>query len=180
MACEVVEQAKLGGGGGHEIAAHGESHGRGIDLYLADFQGAGRKRALKTAQHGLDAGDEFARAEGLGDVVVGAQFEAEDAIGFAAFRCQKNYRDRRQAGSLANGATYFQAVFARYHNVENEECGTLALSVGQYVGSGGINANGEAFVFEMMADQAGNVGIVFDDEKTWFHGIIVAKAVAST
>jgi hypothetical protein len=24
-----------------------------------------------------------------------------------------------------------------------------------------------------MADEAGNVGIVFDDEEAWFHGIIV-------
>jgi len=31
-----------------------------------------------------------------------------------------------------------------------------------------------------MADEAGNVGIVFDDEEAWFHGIIVTKAVAST
>jgi len=32
----------------------------------------------------------------------------------------------------------------------------------------------------MMADQAGNVGIVFDDEQAWFHGIIVTKRVPST
>jgi hypothetical protein len=36
-----------------------------------------------------------------------------------------------------------------------------------------IDADGEAFVFEMMADEAGNVGIVFDYEKAGFHGIIV-------
>jgi hypothetical protein len=32
----------------------------------------------------------------------------------------------------------------------------------------------------MVADQAGDVGIVFDDEKARFHGIIVTERVAST
>jgi len=50
---------------------------------------------------------------------------------------------------------------------------TLTLGVGKHVGAGGIDADGEAFVFQMMTDEAGNVGIVFDDEKAWFHGIIV-------
>ena len=45
--------------------------------------------------------------------------------------------------------------------------------------SGGIDADGEAVVFQMMANQAGNVGIVFDNENAWFHEIIVAKAVAA-
>jgi hypothetical protein len=32
----------------------------------------------------------------------------------------------------------------------------------------------------MVANEAGNIGIVFDDEYAWFHGIIVTKGVAST
>jgi hypothetical protein len=32
----------------------------------------------------------------------------------------------------------------------------------------------------VMADEAGNVRIVFNDENAWFHRSIVAKAVAST
>ena len=116
---------------GTSVAAHGEGHGRGIDLDVADFHGAGRQRALEAAQHGFHAGNEFARAERLGDVVVGAEFESEDAVGFAAFRGQKNYRDRGQACSLADGAAEFEAVFAGDHDVENEERGPLALGVGE-------------------------------------------------
>ena len=155
------------------VAAHGEGHGGGIDFDVADFHGAGRQRTLEAAQHGFDAGDEFARAEGLGDVVVGAEFETEDAVGFAAFGGQKNYGNGGEAGSLADGAAEFEAVFAGDHDVEHEERGALAFGVGENVGAGGIDAHGEAFVFQMMADEAGNVGIVFDDEEAWFHGIIV-------
>ena len=165
---------------GDHVSAHGEGHGRGIDFDFADFHGAGRQRALEAAQHGLDAGDEFARAERLGDVVVGAEFESEDAVGFAALCGQKNYGHGGEAGRLANGAANFQAVFAGDHDVEHEERGALAFGVGEDVGAGGINAHREAFVFQVMADEAGNVRIVFDDEDAWFHGIIVTKAVPST
>ena len=133
------------------------------------FIGTGRQRALETAQHGLDAGDEFARAEGLGDVVVGAEFETEDAVGFAALRGQKNYGHGGEAGRLANGAADFQTVFAGNHDVEHEERGALAFGVGEHVGARGIHAHDEPFVFQVMADEAGNVGIVFDDEQAWFH-----------
>jgi hypothetical protein len=32
----------------------------------------------------------------------------------------------------------------------------------------------------MMANEAGNIRIVFDDEDAWFHPFIVTKAVVST
>ena len=97
---------------GTGLPLHGEGHGRGIDFDIADFHGAGRQRTLEAAKHGFDAGDQFARTEGFGDVVVGAKFETEDAVGFAALGRQENYRHRGKARSLANGAADFQTVFA--------------------------------------------------------------------
>jgi hypothetical protein len=81
---------------------------------------------------------------------------------------------------LTNGSADFQAVFAGNHDVEDEESRALAFGVRENICACRIDADGEAFVLEMMTDQAGNVGIVFDYEETWFHGIIVAKAVAGT
>src|SRR5271155_3701290 len=92
VAGEVIEQAKLGGGGGDGLSANGEDHGGGVDGDFADLKRAGRERTLKAAEHGFDAGDEFARAERLGDVVVGSDLETEDAVGFAAFGGEENHR----------------------------------------------------------------------------------------
>jgi hypothetical protein len=180
VAREVIEQAKFGGRGRDQAAAHHERHGRGIDFNVADFHGTRRQRPLEAAQHGLDAGNQFARAERLGDVVVGAEFEAEDAVGFAALRRQKNDRHRREAGNLADAAAEFKAVFARDHDVENEQRRALPLGVGQYVGAGWVDADDEALVFEVVADEARNIRIVFNDEYAWFHGDIVTKRVQST
>src|ERR1700722_2479689 len=174
VAREIVEQAEFGGGGGNRGAAHGEDHGRGIDFYFTNLHGTGRERAFEAAKHGFDAGHEFARTEGFSDVVVRSDFEAENAVGFAAFRSKKNHGHRREAGSLAHGAAEFEAVFAGDHDVEDKQSRTLPLGVAENIGAGGINAHREAVVFEVMADEAGNVGIVFNDEDVGFHGIIVA------
>ena len=49
----------------------------GVETDLADLDGRvfGAGRGVDAADGGADAGDQFAGAEGLGDVVVGAQFE---------------------------------------------------------------------------------------------------------
>jgi hypothetical protein len=171
---KVIEQTELGGGSRNGLSADGEGHSGGVDCDVSDFERAGRERALETAEHGFDAGDEFARAERLSDVVVGSDLEAEDAIGFAALGGEENYRDGSEAHGLADGAAEFEAVFAGDHDIEHEERRTLALGVGDDVGAVGIDAHGEAIVLQVMANEAGNIGIVFDDEDAWFHGSIVA------
>jgi hypothetical protein len=75
---------------------------------------------------------------------------------------------------LADGVAEFETIFAGDHDIKQEERGTLALSVGDYVGAGGIDAHGKAIVLQVMANEAGNIGIVFDDEDARFHGFIVA------
>src|SRR5271157_4443997 len=180
MAGEIIEQAKLGGSGRDGLSANGENHGGGIDFDVADLERTRRQRTLKAAEHGLHAGDEFARAEGLGDVVVGSEFEAKDAIGFAAFGGKENYGYSSQTLGLTDGAAEFETVLARDHDIEHEQRRPLALGVNDYCGAVGIDANGKTFVLQMMANEARNIRIVFDDEDAWFHGFIVMKGFAST
>ena len=180
MSREVIEQAKLRSRRGNSSSANHKDHGGRIDLYLADFERAGRKRTFKAAQHSLNASHEFARAEGLGDVIVGSDLEAEDAVRLAALGGQENNRHGRESLSLADGAAQFETVLARDHDIEHEERWTLALCVGDYGRTSGINAHSKTFVLQVMANEAGNIGIVFDDEDAWFHAFIVTKGVAST
>ena len=180
MAGEVIEQAKFGGGCRNRLSANRQNHGGRIDFNVADLERAGWKRTLKTAEHGLHASDELAWAERLGDVIVSSDFKAKDAVSFAALGGQENYGYGCEALSLADGTAQFQTVLAGDHDVEHEERRTLALSVNDYGGAVGIDANGKTFVLKVMANEARNIRIVFDDEDAWFHELIVTKGDAST
>ena len=45
-------------------------------------------------KHCLDAADQFARAEGFDDVIVGAEFQTEDAVDFVLAGGQQDNGDR--------------------------------------------------------------------------------------
>jgi hypothetical protein len=59
-----------------------EPHAFGARRFLA------RRQCLGAPQDRSNARDQFARAEGLGDVVVGAHFQPNDAVHFLAARRQ--------------------------------------------------------------------------------------------
>ena len=180
MACEIIEQTEFRGRGGDGLSANRENHCGGIDSDVSNFERTGRKRALEAAQHGFDTGDEFARAERLRDVVVRSDLETKHTIRLAAFCREKNHRHGGETGSLADGAAEFESIFAGNHYIEHEERGALALGIGDDRGTVGIDTHGKTVVLQMVANEAGNIGIVFNDEDAWFHGFIVAKSVPGT
>src|SRR5260370_16288795 len=140
MAGEIIEQSKFGGGGGNRLSTNGENHGSGIDGDVSDFERTGRQRALKAAQHGLDAGHKLARAERLGDVVVGSDLKAKHAVRLAAFGSQKNHRHGREARSLPDGAAKFKSVLARNHDAKDEQRRAPALAIATSTAAVWINA----------------------------------------
>ena len=70
------------------------------------------------AQHGADARQQFARVERLGHVVVGAEFQADDAVGLLAHRGQ---HDDRHVGLGAQPAGEVQPALAGQHQVEHHQ-----------------------------------------------------------
>ena len=80
-----------------------------------------------TAQMRLDAGHQFARAERLGDVVVAADFKAENAIDLIGSRRQKNDRRAREFGGLADLPAKIEPILPGQHHVQHDEIGLPAL-----------------------------------------------------
>ena len=78
----------------------------------------GAGRGFVAAQDGADAGGQFARVERLRQVIVGAEFQADDAVDIFAARGQ---HDDRDFALLAQAAQDFEAVDARQHDVEHDE-----------------------------------------------------------
>src|SRR5207249_4707317 len=89
------------------------------------------------AEDRFDAGDQFARAERFGDVVISAHFEANDAVGFGGAGGEHDQGRVGGAVFSAQAAADLKAIDAGHHQVEDDQVGTMlggdletALTVG--------------------------------------------------
>ena len=98
----------------------------GIERDVADRQRAGRQvgRAggvgWRATQHRAHPCDDLAHPVRLGDVVVGADLEADDGVDLGAFRGD---HDDGHMAALAQLTTDVDAAEARQHHVEQDDVG---------------------------------------------------------
>ncbi len=125
------------------------------------------RRALRggPAQDGADARDEFGGIEGLGQVIVGAHFEAADAVARVAFGRQ--HQDRN-AGLLADAAEDVEAVGIGHHHVQHDQGVVFGKGALDAAGAAGGPADLEAFAGEVAGDEVAEFGIVIDNQHA-FH-----------
>ena len=92
-----------------------------------------RRRGRRAApQHRLDARDELARIERLREVVVGADFEPDDAVDVVAFRGEHD--DRHVFVAAAQPPADRKPVLARQHEVEDHQVVALARELAVHLG----------------------------------------------
>jgi hypothetical protein len=123
---------------------------------------------LKTPQHRPDAGCKFASAERFGDVIVGANIQAANAVFLTCARRQKNDRDAGEITALANLAANFKAAMSGNHDVEQKEGGRLLARLRQHVVAGNAKAHVKSGCLQVVADQIANVRIVFKNNDVLF------------
>ena len=84
----------------------------------------------RAPQHGVDARQQFARREWLGDVVVGAAFEARHLV--ALFGARGEHDDRQLAGFAValERARELEAAGVRKHPVDQQQVGQLVGDFG--------------------------------------------------
>ena len=71
---------------------------------------------MRAAQDGAQARGEFAGVEGLGQIVIGAGFQTQDAVGIVAARRQHQYGHARLA---AQTTKHLEAAQTGKHHVED-------------------------------------------------------------
>ena len=132
-----------------------------VRVVVAGLAGAGVAGWLDAAQDGLDADHQLGRAEGLGQVVVGALLEADDALGQGAARGQHQHR---HVAIGAEQAHDLEAVDLGQHQVEHDEGRVLGTRLAQGLAAvvGGDDA--EALAFEVGAHEGHDLAVVVDDE----------------
>src|SRR5437588_10189250 len=135
MACQVIEQAELGGGGGHRFATYPQHHGPRIDVDFADAHRSGRERPFKAPQYRFHSGHQLARTKRLRDVVIAAEFKPQDAVGFTTFGSEKDDWSHGYSRRLTNTAAELQTIAARNHDVEEEQHRPVTFSFGDHAGA---------------------------------------------
>jgi len=169
---QIVEQAKFERTQRHGLAGMADAVGSRVDREASDFDDArGIDGRLGATKQSLDAGDELSRAERLGNVIVGAHFEADDAVGFVAARGEHQDGQAIQRFVLADFAADVQAGHFREHEIEQEKIGRRFFQGREAAGAveGGVDL--KTLVGEVVADEFDNVAIVFNDEDTFHEGI---------
>ena len=163
------ESILLGGQGDGASAALGGLRG-GIerqvshhDLRGAEFRGP--------AQEGTKTGEQFAKFEGFGEVVVGAGIEAGDAVFDGIARGE--HENRHALIQRTNGAADLKAIFPGNHHVENNEVIVVDFDLIQGVGAGGGHVDGVGLLLQTASDETHDAGIVFDEEQS--HGSIIRQ-----
>ena len=110
-----------------------------------------RGRAGGAPQHALHARQQLARLERLGDVVVGAGFQADhpvDGIGRG-----RHHDDADAAGALAQPARQDEAVLARQADIEQHQRRQLALQELAQRGAAVGAADAEILLAEVVDQQ---------------------------
>jgi len=139
-------------------AAHGEVEVEGADAEALRGGGVGGD----AAEVGADAGDEFADAEGLGDVVIGAEVEAGDAV---VFGVEAGEDEDGEGGGFAELTEDVEAVDVGEDDVEEEEGGRwVGLGEGEGFGAGGGFGDAPAGALQGEPDEAAESGIIVGDE----------------
>ncbi len=144
---EELQQAVLGGADLRRSAVDGYPMADRIQAQTTDLDGCFIVQGAGTAQHGLQAGDQLPGGEGLGNVVISADFQSLDLVILLALGGEHD--DGDVAGQLVTfqAPRQLDAAGARKHPVQQDEIGTR-------VDDGGVGLLG---VFRFQAVVSGHL-----------------------
>ncbi len=120
----------------------------------------------RAAQHGPQARQQLPGAEGLGEVVVGAQLEAHHPVGLVAAGRQ---HDDRHRGARADAAAHLQAVEAGHHHVQQHRVEGALLQRGQALRPVGGVREVHVVLGEVGLEQLREPRVVVDEEHPGGH-----------
>ncbi len=130
---------------------------------LASVDHQVRRQHARAAQHGVDPRQQFTGGEGLGQVVVGAHFQADDAVGFIVARGEHQHR-----GGLvfarAQLAAQHQAIVARHHDVQHDQVHRRGFQEAAHLPAIGHDRGAQAVFLQVVAHQLADLAVIVNDE----------------
>lgn len=132
-----------------------------------------RGQHARATQDGADARHQFARHEGLAQIIVGPHFQANDAVDLVGARRQHQHRDACPLAG-AQGTEQRQAVFARQHQVkDNKVDGGRFAEHTAHLPAVARCRHAKTVALQIVGQQFAYALVVIDDEDvigTFFHG----------
>ena len=157
------EQVELAGGQGHHLAAPAHLAAAQVDLEVAHGHDLLGGRALAgAAEDGADPRHELAGREGLDQVVVRPQLEAEDAVHLVVAGGEEQDGDGAAGPDLA--ADVEAVAGARQADVEDDDGGVLPREDLEAPVAVGRQQHAVALAPEVEVHQVGDVRVVLDDD----------------
>ena len=113
---------------------------------------------------------------GLAQVIVGAHFQSDDAIGLLAARRE---HDHRKIGAGAQVAAQREAIVAGQHQVEHHQVECAPVQCLPHRAAVGDGSRAQPVLLEVTAKQGPDLGVVIDDQDVVgaIHGVITARGL---
>ncbi len=125
-------------------------------------------RLFAAAQDGFDPREEDFGGKGFGDVVVCAQFQAQDHVELFSFGGEDDDRDPTEIGIALDLSADVEAVLAGEHDVEDDQVGFLSFNGSVAVDPVDLDVHFVSRCLSLKLDQCGDVFFVFDKENAFF------------
>ena len=136
-----------------------------IHLQIAERKhGFYRRWRLRPPQHRLDSGSEFAGAEGLGNVIVGANLESDHLVDLVGSRSQE---DDRYGFRVPIGLQLFANFLSGepwQHHIQQNQIRPVSSCRQQARSPVAISLNRKAFLSQVVSHQVLNIRVVFNQE----------------
>jgi hypothetical protein len=114
-----------------------------------------------SAQHGADPGQELPRTEGLGEIVVRAQLQAHDAVGFLGAAGQDDDRQLRFSTQLAQ---QLHAVLALQPQIEQHQIQDLVTKRTHQLRTSRRLRHPKIVLLQVLADELAHRDVVVDHQ----------------
>jgi hypothetical protein len=175
MLGEGQQQTKLVGSDGTHLAVLANFAGAAVDLEPAKSQNIVRD-GPSTTQDGPEPREQLARLEGLRQIVVRPQLEADHAVHGVA---QRSQHQNRRSGASTDLPTYIKAIHVGQHQVEDDGVEVFPRVQQESGCASGRPSRTETRPVEIVADQIGKAVVVLNQQNAVRHRPILAPTPAA-
>src|SRR2546425_1251091 len=120
------------------------------------------RECLCPSQYGLHASEQFSDREGLGDVVIGSEFETHNLIHFLAARGKHD--DGNRGALRFQLLTHIQPAHARHHHIEDDQVWGILQSPLEPFHAVECRYHLKPLILEIIAEPRDHVWLILDDQ----------------